>query len=158
MYGNSSGARRLDDAEDFVRAEIEFAIEQGKLIIPVLLGSARMPHVDELPAELKSLVRRQAVWLTHQRFRSDVGMLIKVLEDALQGADGRRKLQTQLRGREHSLLGQEGTDAALNAERNASKSAKIVISYRRTKTRKVRQERFSRDWSENLGQTLYSWM
>ena len=58
---DASGARRLDDREDFVRIEIETALARGIPVVPLLLGGAKMPGVEQLPESLKPLVRRQAV-------------------------------------------------------------------------------------------------
>jgi len=74
------GSRRLDDPDDFVRIEIESALKQGKRVIPVLVNEARMPRPDELPEALRPLARRNAVRLTHERFRSDLQGLVKALE------------------------------------------------------------------------------
>ena len=75
------GGRRLDDPNDFVRIEIESALKQGKRVIPVLVHQARMPHPDELPEAIRPLSQRNAVRLTHERFRSDVQGLIKALRE-----------------------------------------------------------------------------
>src|ERR1700735_1498522 len=40
---SSSGDRRLDDANDFVRLEIASALARDVAVIPVLVHSARMP-------------------------------------------------------------------------------------------------------------------
>ena len=77
------GGRRLDDPNDFVRIEIESALKQGKRVIPVLVHQARMPHPDELPEAIRPLSQRNAVRLTHERFRSDVQGLIKALQGAI---------------------------------------------------------------------------
>jgi hypothetical protein len=74
------GQRRLDDPDDFVRIEIASALRHGKRIIPILLHDARMPSADQLPEELHSLARRQAVRLTHERFRADTDGLIRALQ------------------------------------------------------------------------------
>lgn len=78
------GSRRLDDPKDFVRIEIESALRQGKRVIPVLVHDARMPRPDELPEALRPLARRNAVRLTHERFRADVQGLVKALERSLE--------------------------------------------------------------------------
>ena len=44
--------RRLEQADDFVRYELAAALAQGKRLIPVLVGGARMPNVNELPAAI----------------------------------------------------------------------------------------------------------
>jgi hypothetical protein len=77
------GNRRLDDPNDFVRIEIESALKQGKRVIPVLVHEARMPRPDELPEAIRPLATRNAVRLTHERFRADVQGLIKALQGAL---------------------------------------------------------------------------
>jgi hypothetical protein len=77
------GSRRLDDPNDFVRIEIESALRQGKRVIPVLVHEARMPRPDELPEGIRPLATRNAVRLTHERFRADVQGLIKALQGAL---------------------------------------------------------------------------
>jgi formylglycine-generating enzyme required for sulfatase activity len=89
----SSGGRRLDNPEDFVRIEIESALAQEKRVIPVLVGQASMPHADELPDTLKPLARRNAVRLTHERFRADTDSLIGALQRALKGAEEARAKQ-----------------------------------------------------------------
>src|SRR5436190_5056673 len=76
--------RRLDDANDFVRIEIESGLKLGKRVIPVLISNAQMPRPEELPE--KPLARRNAVRLTHERFRADAQGLVKVLETALDEA------------------------------------------------------------------------
>jgi TPR repeat protein len=80
---DEAGARRLADVNDFVRIEIEAALNQDKLVIPVLVGEARMPRADHLPDSLKPLARRNAVRLTHERFRADTQGLIRALQEAL---------------------------------------------------------------------------
>src|SRR5947209_12396451 len=47
--GPKEGQRRLDDPTDFVRIEIESALARGIPVIPVLVGTARMPDYLELP-------------------------------------------------------------------------------------------------------------
>ena len=78
----AQGRRRLDDPEDFVRIEIASALKQGKRVIPVLLYDTKMPAAHELPEDLQPLTRRQAVRLTHERFRADVDGLIHALQES----------------------------------------------------------------------------
>lgn len=81
---NELGSRRLDDPNDFVRIEIESALKQGKRVIPVLVNEARMPRPDQLPEALRPLARRNAVRLTHERFRADLQGLVKALQRELE--------------------------------------------------------------------------
>ena len=80
---DDTGARRLDNPEDFVRIEIEFALKLGKRVIPVLVRQAQMPRADELPESMKSLAACNAVPLTHERFQSDTRDLIAALQRVL---------------------------------------------------------------------------
>jgi hypothetical protein len=75
--------RRLDDPNDFVRVEIEAALGRDVLLIPVLVEGAQMPRVDELPASMAPLVRRNALELSPNRFRADSGHLLDVIEEQL---------------------------------------------------------------------------
>ena len=72
-----SGARRLDDPEDFVRVEVETALKQRIRVIPVLVDGAQMPAAEELPEPLKPLARRHAVEISHSRFASDADRLVR---------------------------------------------------------------------------------
>jgi hypothetical protein len=46
---DESGARRIDDPDDFVRIEIEWALKRNIAVVPVLVGNRSMPSRDELP-------------------------------------------------------------------------------------------------------------
>jgi hypothetical protein len=76
---DKSGHRRLDDENDFVRLEIASALRRGIPVIPVLVRGAKMPPADQLPADLKDLAYRNAVELTHARWKSDVQLLTQAL-------------------------------------------------------------------------------
>ncbi len=77
------GRRRLDDPRDSVRREITVALQRQMRVFPVLVGGARMPAEEELPAELQSLCRRHAIELTEQDWDEDVRKLVKGLEAVL---------------------------------------------------------------------------
>ncbi len=77
---DESGKRRLENWNDFVRIEIASALKQNKLVIPVLVGHARMPAPDDLPPDLAALVRRNAIEISHQRFAYDVEQLASAMK------------------------------------------------------------------------------
>jgi hypothetical protein len=79
LSADSENARRLDDPQDFVRIEIEAALNRDVPVIPVLVGGAAMPHPEDLPDSLKKLTRRQAVEISHARFDSDAERLTEAL-------------------------------------------------------------------------------
>jgi len=76
---DSSGQRRLDAPNDFVRLEIASALARSVAVIPVLVHDAKMPHPAELPDNLKDLAYRNSVEITHARWNSDVQLLIEAL-------------------------------------------------------------------------------
>ncbi len=79
---DDQGDRRLDQWNDFVRIEISSALKQKKVIVPVLVGRARMPSPAQLPEDLHLLARRNALELSQQHFAQDVKKLVKVIQDA----------------------------------------------------------------------------
>jgi hypothetical protein len=48
------GTRRIDNEADFVRLEVEAAMNNDVPIVPVLVGSARMPQPAQLPESLQN--------------------------------------------------------------------------------------------------------
>jgi CheY-like chemotaxis protein len=81
------GTRRLDDASDFVRLEIEAAVRRGTPVIPVLVDGATMPSAEDLPPSLQELSFRQGAGVRPDPdFHRDVHRLITALE-ACQPAD-----------------------------------------------------------------------
>src|SRR5262249_31534926 len=84
---DASGKRRLDDEEDFVRMEIVAALQRKIRVIPVLVGGARMPRMQDLPEALAPLSRRNALELSETRFHADVNRLIEAIEKSFAVAE-----------------------------------------------------------------------
>jgi glycerophosphoryl diester phosphodiesterase len=85
---DARGGKRLDDPQDFVRLEVETALNRDDVrVIPILVDNAKMPTAQELPAGLAALTRRQAVEINPVSF--DTRRLLKVLNDTL--SDARRE-------------------------------------------------------------------
>ena len=82
-----SGARRIDQPNDFVRLEIGSALTRGIDVIPVLVHGAKMPNPAELPDSLQNLAFRNGVELTHARWNSDVELLTRSLREYVSGGD-----------------------------------------------------------------------
>jgi TIR domain len=87
---DEEGKRRLDDPNDFVRLEIEAALQRGVLVIPILVRGSKMPPARQLPASLADLVHRNALELSPTSFEFDTGRLLKVLDEALAQEQTRR--------------------------------------------------------------------
>ncbi|MCY2987366.1 MAG: toll/interleukin-1 receptor domain-containing protein [Planctomycetota bacterium] len=86
----STGQRRLDDPQDWVRIEVETLLQQqtpaGQPIpvIPVLLGGERPPQAEALPDSLKPLAARNAQPLRPEPdFEDSVRQLIEHLARVL---------------------------------------------------------------------------
>lgn len=78
-----SGSRRIDRADDYVRQEIEAALQSGLRIIPVLLNDASLPAADELPASLHGLVTRQFVRLRQRHSGMDLSHLVEAVSSSV---------------------------------------------------------------------------
>ncbi len=74
------GRRRLDNPQDFVRLEIEAALERDIPVVPALVQGAEMPSVEELPETFQAFVHRNAVELSDARWSYDVGRLVAWLK------------------------------------------------------------------------------
>lgn len=83
LTAHRNGIRRLDEPEDFVRKEIQVALDSGKAVLPVLVGGAAMPTADDLPATIGALARRQAFALSDPGWSSDVARLTESIRPLL---------------------------------------------------------------------------
>jgi hypothetical protein len=75
-FDPKTGQRRLDNPNDFVRIEICAALSRGIPVVPVLLDGALMPDEDQLPADMRTLSRKQAEFVAYRTFDADVDRLI----------------------------------------------------------------------------------
>jgi WD40 repeat protein len=81
---DQEGQLRLVNPEDVVRMEIASALKRDIRVIPVLVDGASMPLARDLPYDLKALVRRNALQLSHDRFQSDSERLGSAVARALE--------------------------------------------------------------------------
>jgi hypothetical protein len=76
-----NGERRLDSPTDFVRIEIESALQRKIPVVPLLVQGAIMPSDVDLPDSLKPLVYRNATQIRPDPdFHHDISRLIHALE------------------------------------------------------------------------------
>jgi hypothetical protein len=82
----TTGQRRLDNASDIVRLEVETGLERGIPLIPVLVRGASMPKRAELPLRLKPLADKSGMTIDPDpRFHADVDHLIeKILQTLME--------------------------------------------------------------------------
>ena len=84
---DAAGQRRLDDPADFVRLEVETALERKIRVIPVLVQGAPMPRAEELPPSLARLSRRNAIEISDARWAYDVDRLARTIQKILEEMD-----------------------------------------------------------------------
>jgi len=80
---DQEGRRRLDDPDDYVRFEVQTALERGVRVIPVLVDGARPLRRQQLPAGLDKLARLNALELSYGRYQYDVGRLLDLIQRVL---------------------------------------------------------------------------
>lgn len=83
----SGAGSRLFEPGDWVRTEIEAALQQRKLIVPVLVGGAAMPRAEQLPDSIASLARRQAFVMTDRDWEHQLQQLAAELRRRLPTLD-----------------------------------------------------------------------
>jgi len=79
-----TGARRLDNPEDWVRLEIERALARDIPVIPVLVGGVALPLKRDLPSSLQPLLDHQIASISHSGFPVEMAGLARDV-DALMG-------------------------------------------------------------------------
>ncbi len=78
----ADGRRRIDAPDDYVRHEIAAALARPETtVIPVLVERAEMPAAADLPPDIAELAKRQAVRLGNERWRYDVGQLMRRIDE-----------------------------------------------------------------------------
>ena len=80
---DTTGQRRLDDPDDFVRLEVATALSRNIQVIPVLFDGVAMPRPDQLPPNMSSLYRRQFVEIDSKRFEDDVRNLAEAIKKVM---------------------------------------------------------------------------
>lgn len=105
----SNGKRRLDDPEDWVRHEVEFGLNSGLPVIPILIEGASMPKAHELPESLKDLTNRNALTLSHSRMKGDVDRLVDAIGPVPnRPSNGARGVVKETHGDQSPIIDSEG--------------------------------------------------
>ena len=74
---DKTGARRLDNPEDWVRLEIERSLARNIPVIPILVAGATLPAKDDLPSSLQALIEHQNATVTTNGFRHEMAGLAR---------------------------------------------------------------------------------
>jgi hypothetical protein len=80
---DEEGNRRLDNPGDFVRFEVQTALQRGVRVIPVLVDGARPLQQQQLPSELQQLAGLHALELSYGRYEYDAGRLFDLIRRVL---------------------------------------------------------------------------
>lgn len=81
---DAQGRRRLEDPGDYVRIEVESALERDIPVIPLLVDDANMPAADQLPPSLQRLPDLNGLRVrSDPYFSEDMGRLILTLSKPL---------------------------------------------------------------------------
>jgi hypothetical protein len=83
MIGPGWVSPRLEEPEDYVRIEVETALERSIRVVPILVAGAQLPQAAALPESLQPLTRRQAFELGDATFRADATELLDRLDNVL---------------------------------------------------------------------------
>jgi hypothetical protein len=93
--------QRQSGREDFVRSEIASALAKSITVIPVLVGGATIPPMDQLPADIAALSRCEAVDVRDDRFDEDAAHLVDFLAG---GADADSALSPRVQVSQRTLV------------------------------------------------------
>ena len=125
---SDGGQRKIDHPHDFVRLEIEAALQRSIPVIPLLVNNAHMPDESQLPTSVSSLAYRNGMTVGHDpHFHTDVDRLIKGLEYLVRGAPGQRA----------DLIGTDLLAKSPETETQSSGSSERHSSARRTLRAKI---------------------
>ena len=94
LASQDGGKPRLHELGDQVAVEIKAALDRKRVIVPVLVEGASMPHEEDLPDALKELTRRNAVSIRDADWRDDTTRLAKVLAIDVSGSVAERRLDS----------------------------------------------------------------
>jgi hypothetical protein len=91
---DDDGRRRLDNPGDWVRFEIEAALQRDVPVIPVLIDNAETPKRSELPMSLRAAVDREATSVRVSRFEVDYTYLKNAIDEHIKSPRYARALST----------------------------------------------------------------
>jgi len=80
---DDEGQRRLDNPDDYVRFEIQTALERRIRVIPVLVDGATAPRQQQLPHVLRQVARLNALEMSYSRYEYDETRLLAAIEKTL---------------------------------------------------------------------------
>jgi hypothetical protein len=80
LRDQQSGERRLDRPDDYVRIEIARALQRKVPVLPVLVDNAVLPESEQLPEDVRDLLRPRLHALTPERWNEDIAELLRNID------------------------------------------------------------------------------
>jgi TPR repeat protein len=87
------GRTKLFNENDFVRFEIRYALENAKLIAPLLVDNASMPTQDDLPKDIQELIYRNATRISPEKTYRDCRDLLDKVQSLFENKQNARLSQ-----------------------------------------------------------------
>lgn len=133
LAGGDATTHRLDNPNDFVRLEVAAALARNIRVIPVLVQDASMPRPQDLPDDIASLSRRNAISLSDLRWNRDLDQLISRLDDFLAKQQEARRKEEEEAGKErqreaearHVKEAEEGRRREVEAQRKQAEEERL---------------------------------
>lgn len=88
--GRDSTGDHILKETDWVRIEVEAALNKKIPLIPLLIDGSQMPKPEELPEALKDIVFRQSAAIDRDNFRAQMERVIASIDQHLSGLRGSR--------------------------------------------------------------------
>src|SRR5205823_5816668 len=104
--------------DDFVRMELEEALDRDVRVVPVLVQDVEMPSSEELPDGLRKLARRNALEMSYGRWSYDLGKLTRALDKVAREVAERR--QAAERDRAENVRVERAAAERAEADRQAA--------------------------------------
>ncbi len=73
---SKTGSRRIDNPKDIVRLEVSTGLKRGIRVIPIMLDGAQLPTPEELPKNIRKLVRRNCEVIEFRTFDFDIQRIV----------------------------------------------------------------------------------
>jgi hypothetical protein len=93
---DEQGQPRLFESKDFVRLELETALDARVRIIPVLVDGAKPPIASALPPSLAGIAALNCEELLHHRFGSDMASLLSTVTKIVPSRKDKQRRQVTL--------------------------------------------------------------
>ncbi|MGO9173721.1 MAG: tetratricopeptide repeat protein [Rhodomicrobium sp.] len=131
---------RAGDRGDWVAIEIKAALDQGKRVIPVLVGGARFPRAENLSEAIRALARKNAVGLRPDRFKADCQGLTHALKEAFVAVEAERaRTEAERQAAEEARRNREAEEAARAAELERAAKARTQAGLSPDEIRKAEE-------------------